>query len=51
MSTIFAFIISVLKAIPIFEKYFPTETLEQKIESGKKPISDEIKKEETTGRP
>lgn len=51
LESIVAAILAFLKAIPIFAKYFPPKTVEEKVEEGKAAISDEIKKIEQDGRP
>lgn len=49
--SILAAIVAFLQSIPIFQKYFPPKTLEEKTEEGQKTIDDEIKKIEEEGRP
>lgn len=44
-------ILAFLKAIPIFQKYFPPTSTEQKVQEGQNTIDDEIKKINETGRP
>ncbi|GAC1606463.1 MAG: hypothetical protein NVS3B3_06660 [Aquirhabdus sp.] len=51
LSTIIAFIMGMLKAIPILSKYFPATTSEQKTEDALAKNQAEITKIETTGRP
>jgi hypothetical protein len=50
VATIFEFLMGLIKAIPIFNKWF-TKTPEQKVEEKKSDLRDEIDQFKETGRP
>jgi hypothetical protein len=50
-ATILELIKDFLKAIPIIAKYFPPKSLEQSKEEGDAKIDEQIKDEQTSGRP
>lgn len=45
------FILGVLQAIPIFQKYFPPKSGEQKTEDDQTAIAQQIADEQSSGRP